>query len=124
MSGSDKLLVDTSIFISLLQGNRKIAELLAGKLLFYSFITEIELLGVRGISSSQQQIIKEVLKSCVKISFSESIGQKTIAIKQSRKIKVPDAIIAASSLEHDLSLLTSDNDFTSIDELDCILFES
>ena len=46
MNGSDKWLVDTNILIYLLQGNRKIAELLSGKLIFISVITEIELLGV------------------------------------------------------------------------------
>jgi predicted nucleic acid-binding protein len=124
MNGNDKMLVDTSIFISLLQGNRKIAELLSGKILFYSFISEIELLGVSGISSAQQQIVKDVLKNCVRIGYSETTGEKTIAIKQKKKIKIPDAIIAASAIEHDIALFTADKDFASINELYCILFDN
>ena len=48
MNGKDKLLVDTNLLIFLLEGNQIAARMLQDKLLYYSFITEIELLGDRG----------------------------------------------------------------------------
>ena len=51
------------------------------------------------------------------------ICQTTIRVKQKRKIKVPDAIIAATAIENNLPLLTADTAFTSVADLNCILIE-
>ena len=58
MSG-DSYLVDTNIVLYLLNGDEKIAEILNGQNLIISFITELELLGFRGISDESKRIIKE-----------------------------------------------------------------
>ena len=47
----------------------------------------------------------------------------TIAIKKQQKIKIPDAIIAATAIINDLPLLTSDKAFGKIKDLQCIVFE-
>lgn len=123
MNGNNKWLVDTNILIFLLQGNRKIADLLVGKTIYISFITEIELLGVQGMSPAEQKIVREVITDCQKLGFNEIINQATIRIKQKRKVKIPDAIIAATAIENNLPLLTADTAFSSIPELNCILLE-
>ncbi len=124
MSGTGRYLVDTNVLVSLLEGNRKASATLEGKTLFISFITEIELLGVPGITEAQQSVIADVLKEIAIIGFSETIGRRTIAIKQRKKVRVPDAIIAATSMELDIPLLTADKDFRNIENIACILLES
>ena len=49
------------------------------------------------------------------------IKLKTADIRKTHKIKLPDAIIAATALVHDLTLLTRNvNDFNKIKELNLI----
>ena len=50
MSGIELYLVDTNIFIHLFNGNINAETTLKGKILHFSYITEIELLGFTGIS--------------------------------------------------------------------------
>ena len=124
MNGSERFLVDTNIFIFLVDGNRNVAGFLKDKILFYSFITEIELLGVPGITEKQKEIVTEILKNCIRIGFTDSVCNETIRMKQQSRIKIPDAIIACSAIENNLPLITADKGFTQMDNLDCVYFES
>lgn len=123
MSGENRLLVDTSVLIFLLEGNKLATEMLQDKILYYSFITEIELLGFYGITIPQKKFIQKFLSDLNKIGYTEKIEKLTIELRQKKKIKVPDAIIAATALAHDLPLITEDRGFKSITDLECILFE-
>ncbi|HTN08300.1 PIN domain-containing protein [Agriterribacter sp.] len=40
-----------------------------------------------------------------------------VKIRRNKKVKMPDAIIAATAIIYNLTLITSDNDFNNIDEL-------
>ena len=49
------------------------------------------------------------------------IKAKAIALKQQRKTKLPDALVAATSIYAGLPLLTADTGFNGIPDLDLIL---
>ena len=50
--------------------------------------------------------------------LTEDIIIRTISLRRSRRIKIPDAIIAATALEYDLTLITHNtSDFTGIPNL-------
>jgi hypothetical protein len=123
MNGHEHLLLDTNVFIYLLSGNELAARALTGKRLYYSFITEIELLSRPGLKSSERKLIRSMLAECVKLTYSEQIGETTIEVRSSKLLKVPDAIIAATALVHGLPVLTADRAFEKVEELQCILFE-
>lgn len=123
MSGSDRILVDTNLFIFLLAGNENAAEAMLSKAINYSFITEIELLGNSNVSLPQEKIIREILSFNYKQPYSPEIERMTIAIKKVHKIKIPDAIIAATAIGNDIPLLTSDKGFGKVKDLRCVVFE-
>jgi len=54
------------------------------------------------------------------IGLSQAIVNKCIEIRRERKIKTPDAIIAATALVNNLILVTSDSDFQNISDLQLI----
>jgi len=58
MNGS-KLFLDTNIILYLLDGDKTLAELLNGKQLYISIITELELLAYNGITAKEEKTIKE-----------------------------------------------------------------
>ncbi len=120
MNGT-KVLVDTNVFINLGSGNRNVDNKLFGNTLYYSVITEIELLGFHGITEFEKSFFTEVLSECIALEVSYSIRITTIDLRRKYKLKTPDAILAASALELKIPLLTTDKDFNKIKELNVII---
>ncbi len=80
-----------------------------------SVINRIELLGHNRPEIEQ---FKMVVEACLVYELSEEIILKTIAIRKSRSIKTPDAIIAATALVYNLTLITHNiRDFENIANL-------
>ena len=122
MSGN-KVFLDTNIILYLLGGDKTIAELLNGKLFHISFITQLELLGFPGLDSKQEEIIKDLLSKCVILDINDDIKSRVIHLRKTKKLKLPDCIIIASSLYLNLPIITADEDFKKVNELNLILYE-
>ncbi|MCO6487004.1 MAG: type II toxin-antitoxin system VapC family toxin [Phaeodactylibacter sp.] len=122
MSGSS-LLIDTNIALYLLDGDTTIAELLNGRDVHVSFITELELLGFQDIKEEDRSIIEELLNTCIIVDLNQAIKGITIDLKQKYKLKLPDAIIAATSIYMNLPLISADKDFDRISDLQFIRYE-
>lgn len=122
MNGN-KLFVDTNILLYFLKGEPDVVELIADKDLILSVITEIELLSFPKINHDTEQQIKSLLKACTILDLEREIKDLTIDFRRKYKIKLPDAIIAASVYSRKIPLLTSDKDFKKIEELDILIFE-
>jgi predicted nucleic acid-binding protein len=120
MSGS-KILVDTNIFINLGSGNFNVDKEIKGKTVYFSAITEVELLGFHGITETERLFFTEILSQCILLDISYSIRVLAIKLRKKYKLKTPDAIIAASALELQIPLITSDKQFNKIKELDIFL---
>ena len=83
-----------------------------------SVITRIELLGFSPDREELLHFITQFIGYSFEYNLSEDIIQKTIEIRKTIKIKLPDAIIAATSLCNDLILLSdNDSDFGKIPNL-------
>ncbi|TSD64956.1 type II toxin-antitoxin system VapC family toxin [Inquilinus sp. KBS0705] len=122
MSGTD-IFIDTNICIYLLNGDAKLAKLLQDQSIHISFITEIELFAYHGQSDTSVNILKAFINSVTLIDISNDIKQKTIDIRRNYKMKLPDSIIAASSLTKKLPFVTADKNFKKIPDLDLVLYE-
>jgi len=88
-----------------------------------SFITEVELLGFKGISKVEETKLKLLLNDSFNIDWNSKIKEQTIELRKKYSIKLPDAIIASTSLVYGLPLVTADIGFSKIEELDLILIE-
>ena len=121
MSGID-FLADTNFLINVSLKNN-IIEPFIDYNIGISYISEVELLGVFSISKNQFETSKDLISSCFVFEMNAQIKQQTILLKQKYKIKLPDAIIAATAIVHKLPFLTSDADFKNIKELDLIFLE-
>ena len=107
---------DTNALIYLLNGNTCMTPYL-DKNLSYSVISEMELLSYSGITESEENSIKSLLKECEEVALSAEIKEKTIEIRKKYKTKLPDAIVAASAIISGLPLITADKGFNQIVEL-------
>jgi predicted nucleic acid-binding protein len=122
MNGN-KLFVDTNILIYLLQGNHEIKEILEGKRITISFITEMELLSFPNLSSQEKGLIEELIEDCKVINVNTDIKLSAIEIRKRFKLKLPDAIIMASALYEDIPFLTADHQFEKVDDGEIILYQ-
>lgn len=116
MSGKE-ILVDTNIILHLINGSEDLVTFLEGKDVFISFITELELLGYKGISAKQETQIVELLDDCSIISMNKLIREKYIFIKRNYNVKLPDAIIIATAMAFDMPIISADKDFKRVKEI-------
>jgi predicted nucleic acid-binding protein len=120
MSGIDYL-VDTNIMVYILQGNSCVQHFTQEDMLAVSCITEMELLGRFQISEREKSTITRMLSHCFIIDINYYIKQIAINIRQNARVKLPDALIAATALQQNLTLVTADKGFSKIAELDLLL---
>lgn len=114
----DNVLLDTNIVIGFLSGDEKIIQYFHEELVFSSFIvsqiTRMELLGYPNITHDEEKRINQFLSHVKIITISNDIENKVIYIRKKYKIKLPDAIIAATAIINDCSLITCDNDLDKL----------
>ena len=111
-------LFDTNILIYLI--NSRLADPLPKGRYGCSVITEIELLSFPTLTNEESNIIIEHLQDITIIGLTETIKQATIALRRKYRLKLPDAVIVASAIENNTSLLTNDIALQKIDELECL----
>jgi hypothetical protein len=123
MSGTNFYLADTNFLINISKNNPIVYPFLDYNICI-SYITEIELLGVFSINKIQKKNAISLINECFIFEMNSDIKKKAIEIKQKYKIKVPDAIIAATAIYNNLTLITSDADFEKIIELELIFLKN
>ena len=114
---TDRILVDSNVVIYTLQGLSHVRKLLDKKIIFASFITEIELVSFHKNSSQDIQHIQRFFSYSHILEYSIPIKTIAIDIRRKYKLKLPDAFIAASAIEYDLPLISADPVFAKISEL-------
>lgn len=115
-------IADTNFLIYVHEGNEMIKPFLNFNF-GISFISEIELLGFKNLSTIEVKTLKLLLEDCIIFDLNEKIKNKTIELKQKYSIKLPDAIIAATCIITKTPLVTADKGFTKISEIELILLD-
>lgn len=86
-----------------------------------SVITEIELLCWKTDSEGDLKILKEFIKEAYVLELDSEIKQLTARIRRINRTKLPDAIIAATAISNNLTLLTRNvKDFKNVKGLSII----
>ena len=88
---------------------------------FISVISQIELLGWTPPQGQSLAPVENFVNKATIYPLSPAVVQKTIEIRRSRKIKLPDAIIAATALVNNFTIISRNmSDFTGIAGLTCL----
>ena len=115
-------IADTNFLVYLHEGNKVVAPFLEYDF-GISFISEIELLGFKGLTKTEETKLKLLLNDCFQIDWNNKIKDQTILLKRKYNIKLPDAIIASTSILYNLPIVTADKGYSKIKELDLFLIE-
>ncbi|WP_340103336.1 type II toxin-antitoxin system VapC family toxin [Rhodohalobacter sp. 8-1] len=86
-----------------------------------SAITEIELLCWNAPKENDMVVIQNFIDDSLVFELEKNIKLETAKVRKASKIKLPDAIIAATAILYDLTLLTRNvSDFKNINQLNLI----
>lgn len=116
-------LIDTNSVIDYLDNKlpTKANEIFEGTTSKISVITRIELLSWPGATKTQTNILLNFIDESELYHLEESVILKTIEIRKKYKVKLPDAIIAATAIVNNFSIITRNtNDFDKIEQLETI----
>jgi hypothetical protein len=80
-----------------------------------SVISEIEVLGFQFPDTDQEKKTESFIRTLLILPLSDDIVRKTIEIRKSRKMKVANAIIAATAILNGLTLISrNEKDFKNL----------
>src|SRR5205809_108784 len=121
MNGSS-LFADTNILIYLLDKDAALLPILNNKSVYISFISQLELLSYKNYSSSEKIKLEGLFNDCFIVDINSEIKNFCVHHRLKYKLKLPDAIIAASAQYLSVPLLTADQDFKRIKEVDILFY--
>lgn len=118
-----KHLIDTNIIIYLLNGSLPQAAIallmpIIDDEYFISIVSKMEVLGFEFATPADDIIAENFIEESNLLHLTEEIIKTTISLRKIVKIKLPDAIIAATALTYNLTLVSrNDKDFSKVPNL-------
>jgi predicted nucleic acid-binding protein len=119
MTGVD-FCADTNFAVYHLSGHACVRPYLAASLAV-SVVSQLELLSKPGMNAAEVEAAELYLETCEVIELTPSIQLLVIALRRQHRLKLPDAIVAATAQWLEIPLLTADKDFARITGLDIVL---
>lgn len=113
-----KFLFDTNTIVYYLQGRREWVSFIDGAAMpecYASVITRMELLSFPGISSEEEEHVRRFLADLVVIPVDDAIENMAIEIRRVARLKLPDAIVAATALSIGATLITGDQKLAALE---------
>lgn len=121
MSGNRRFLLDTNAVVSLLAGNRDLADKLeTAEYVGISVITYLEFLAFDGLSESDRDCFVRFMElvEVVPLAHDDSgLISKALDLRMQFRMKLPDAIIGATALFRKSCLITNDSHFSKVTPL-------
>lgn len=121
MNGS-RLVLDANIILYLLSGDKTIADFLQDKQVYLSVVTELELIGYPEITDAESGEINNFLEDCTVIEINDEIKTIYSRLRKQYRLKLGDAVAAATALYFDLPFITADKAFGKVSELQLMLY--
>ena len=117
-----RYLIDSNIWIYAAAAQEPAREILSKALKSewagYSAISRLEVLGYPSISEQEKRLLEQIMSIFVELPVDRLIIDKAIYIRQSTRIKSPDAIVAATSINMGATLISRNTkDFSTVPNL-------
>lgn len=114
---SGKILLDTNVVIDFLNGHpglKDLSERLGEVEYFASVITRMELLSFGRLTAEAEKMLNNFLTNLMVITLDDKVEHAAIALRRATRLKLPDAIVAATAWAEGLVLLTSDQQMLNL----------
>ncbi|HMN26612.1 MAG TPA: type II toxin-antitoxin system VapC family toxin [Caldilineaceae bacterium] len=120
MTGTN-LFLDTNAFIYFFEGRPKMGTLVSRTpILYFSPVTQIELLSARHLAESELRQIQSFLMLCQSVNLDHQIVDQAILLRRTYSLKTPDAIVAGSAMMLGVPLVSADQSLQRVHGLSLI----
>jgi predicted nucleic acid-binding protein len=110
-----RFVLDTNVILYFLGG--RLAEPLPTGPSTISVISELELLAYPGLVSSEEQRVRAFLADIAVTELTQAIKDHAVDLRKRYNLKLPDAIVAATALALEATLLTNDQRLLGVTEV-------
>lgn len=115
MNGN-KFLLDTNILLYVAGKRIDITALPQGEF-YISFVTELEILSYPSLTPQEEKQLRKLLGEMPVIDATREIKDSAITLRKQYRLKLPDALIAATARTLKATLITNDKGFDAIKEI-------
>ena len=119
-----KALLDTNAIIALLKNEGNLSDILRNySEIYISVISVIEFQSFQNIGTSDLALFDRFLSRVIVVDLTQSnhlLLKKIISVRQIKTLKLPDAIIAGTSIILNADLFTADRSFIKIEEINIV----
>ena len=122
MNGID-LLVDSNIAVYFLFGYKNVQKYFLISRPALSFISELEVLSSANFTGNDFENAQNLLSKHEIIGYLPELRDIIVYIRSQKRLKLPDAIIAATAIYLNVPLVSADKGFKNIYGLDLILHD-
>ncbi|MDR2561429.1 MAG: type II toxin-antitoxin system VapC family toxin [Holophagales bacterium] len=113
-----RFVFDTNAIVYYLQGRNEWVEYIDNAPMAEraaSVITRIELLSYPEISPAEEESISRFLGDLVVVPLNKKVEDIATAIRRTVRMKLPDAIVAATAISMEATLISGDHQFKSLE---------
>ena len=122
MNGNE-ILLDTNAVLYLLNGDETLAVFLTGQEICISIITEIELLSFRKITEVERKKLVHFISLIQVLPLNDQVKNHAIEIRKTSQLKIPDSIIAGTSMAFQIPVLSSDKQLKTVKEIQLVFYD-
>lgn len=116
------MLVDTNVLIHHWDGDARTTPLLEEAMIHASFVTEIEILGFHGYTAHERAKVIADMATIRIVDLDAGIKSTAIDLRARHRMKLADALIAATAIRLGVPLVTEDKHFRKLkDEVELTL---
>lgn len=108
------LLVDTNVLIHHWDGDTRTIPLLEDAIIHASFVTEIEILGFHGYTAHERAKVTADLAFIRIVDLDAGIKSAAIDLRVRYRMKLADALVAATAIRLGVPLVTEDKHFKKL----------
>ncbi len=123
---STRYVLDTNAIVALLGGNKQLVQRLQNaEWVGISIISQLEFLVFTGLTEADRLLFEQFASRVEVIGLDASqtnLLETTIRMRQQYRLRLPDAIVAATAIVNQATLLSADRQLQSISELTVIAF--
>lgn len=111
---NERIAIDTNILLYILGGDKSAHELLKGHEVVASTMVRMEALVYHGGDEEHLKQVHRFLERCQLEEIHRSIQDRAVELRLNHRLKLPDAVIAATAIHLGIPLITADKIFSKL----------
>lgn len=117
------MVLDTNILIAFLNGEERVVQTISawqqeGRALFVSSVSVAEVLSLPRLTPTETTIINAFLDHLLEVPFDRAVADTTALFRRKYRLTLPDAAIATTALFRNVPLVTRDQQFRKVAEIE------